>query len=247
MEHPTIRLSVRALVLSVAFGLVHGCAAPGGGELQPGPRMKIRQGCLRTACQQRRSTEARQCSDCTSACFSAGYSCDVSSACEISCERSRACSAWEHEECVSEGFEVTLPNNPSPTVEAGCLRTRSAIEACGFEAVQSASDCARLAATSRPDVAAAYECFVAASCGRWETGDLAHCSLPGGDFGDRLCAGLAGLCGEGCSDEARQTLNAETGWLRDDVIDAAMTCVEQASCDDALDCYDAWAAAVYGS
>jgi len=209
--------------------------------------MKIRHGCLRTTCQQRLYEESQQCSDCTSACFSAGYSCDPSTACEISCSASRPCSDWEREECISEGWEVTLPNNPSAAIEGACLRTRSAIQACGFEPVQSQSDCERVAKVVRSEMAPIFECYVAATCDQWSAGDLGHCGVPTPwDFGDRFCAGIAGLCGEGCSEEVRVALNAESGWWRDDVVAAGMRCAEQETCDAALDCYDAWLDAVEG-
>lgn len=233
--------ATRALTSLVALGLFHACAAPSG-ELEPGPRMKIRPGCLQTACQQRRASESRQCSDCTSTCFSAGYSCDPSTACEISCSPSRACSDWEHEECVNEGWQVTLPNNPSPAVEDACLRTRSAIRGCGLESAWTPDDCERIAKFVRPQMAPIFECYASmTSCDQWAAGDIAHCGVPvPSDFGDRFCAGIAGLCGEGCAAEAREALNAESGWWRADVAEAGLSCLDQGSCDAALDCYDAW-------
>jgi hypothetical protein len=238
-----MRLTVLALG---ALGLLHGCA-PSGGELEPGPKMKVRHGCLRTACQQRLYRESQQCSDCTSACFSAGYSCDPTSACEISCSSSTPCGDWEREECISEGWEVTLPNNPSSAIEDACLRSRSAIRACGLESATSPADCERVAAIVRPELLPIYECHTTASCDQWSANELGHCGVPTPwNFGDRFCAAITGLCGDGCSEEVRLSLNAESGWWRDDVVDAGMKCAQQDSCDSALDCYEAWMDALSG-
>ncbi|MAQ16911.1 MAG: hypothetical protein CMN30_19220 [Sandaracinus sp.] len=243
MTHLRDSLAAPALLGGFLFAL--GCtgAAPDG-PLEPGPRMQVRHGCLRNRCEARLAAESRQCSDCTSACFAAGWSCNVSDACEYSCEASRPCSELEQEECIEEGFEVALPNDPSDDLEAACLRAYDHLATCFGDSPPPASTCELYALTERPELATAYDCYATSTCDQLASGESAACDPPLSDLGDVVCGRLDDLCGGSCDDETRQWLNEQGAWWRSDVRAVGLTCSGQATCDDAFDCIEVWLDAV---
>ncbi len=191
------------------------------------------------------ASEGRACASCQSACFSAGYDCDPSDACDYSCEDIAPCGDWESE-CTLEGFEVALPNNPSEEIERACAQLDAHLGACGFGDEISSDDCRRFAVTERPEMAAQYECVATLSCEELTDPDAAaRCAVPPSTFGDTLCARMGGICPEGgCNSGTAESLNHVGAFLREDAKDAAMRCAGQDTCDEAVDCFEAWADAV---
>ena len=242
------RYPLAFFVLCASSGLF-GCTTSGdpSGELEPGPRMQLRQGCLRNSCSARLSAESRACIDCTSACFGAGYDCNPSDACDWSCAPSTPCSEAERAECVEEGFEVVLPNNPSRAVSGACQRFVAEAAACGLSSLLDDVDCEHYATVERPAVAAHYDCVAAAPCGDWANEGIAHCLPPASTLGDTMCATVSATCGSPCPEDVRTWLNQRGAWWREDVIAVGIACMEQDSCEDLVDCFDVWAAAAGGA
>jgi hypothetical protein len=245
MTKYTVRFSRFALVGVVGFlGCSGGNASGGASDPVAGPQMTIHKDCLKTKCEVRQDDASSRCSDCLEACAYASYGCDSSEACEFSCSDPSPCGEWESE-CAVTGYEVTLPNNPSPEVAAACQGAIDHIEECGYEASHPKFMCDTFAATEQPKVTAQYDCVAKLSCEDLTTeAGSAGCSLPPSSFGDQFCSKMSAVCGEFCDGELLASLNSEGAWLRSDVIAAAMFCTQQASCDDAQECISAWANAV---
>ncbi len=203
--------------------------------------MKIRKGCLLTECVERQEKESDQCYACLQACSYASYDCDSSTACEFSCRESKPCSDWENDHCAEEGYEVTLPNNPSAEVQAACQRELDHIHDCGYDAPL---NCSLFAAIEMPNVAPQYDCAASLSCEELTTTKLQSCSLPPTTFGTEVCTAMSEICGDYCSADLLEELNAEGAWYRADVRAAAVKCTKQAGCEDAASCLNAWKAAV---
>lgn len=244
MSHPNLTRLALSYLLLAATAL--GCTTPDpdDGSLEPGPEMKIRFGCLKTQCQYRRGQEARACADCSRACFSAGYDCDVDDACEYSCEESRPCSDWEREECVSEGWQAVLPNDPDGSIESACLALIDTYERCGFDVDLYPSECARWAASEKPEVASYYQCVATQSCDALAGGTISCAAPVRTAFGDAICADFAAVCGEGCNSDFQEWLNVNGSYWREDVLEAAEVCVAQSACENVSGCLEAWAMAL---
>lgn len=189
------------------------------------------------------ASESRACASCRSACFSAGYDCDPSDACDYSCDDIAPCGDWESE-CVEEGFEVELPNNPSDAIRSECGALDDHLAACGFADAIQPGDCQHFAITERPAVADYYACMATLSCEEF-TEESSRCTLEPSTFGDEFCGRMETVCpGGGCGPGDSETLNELGTFLRDDVTDGAIRCAGEDVCQDAVDCFAVWADAV---
>lgn len=242
MKH-AIRLSFFTIL--GFFGVLGGCSSSseqsGAGEAA-GPEMKIRKRCLATECDVRMEDAAYACEACLDACFDGYQWCDPSTACDISCSTPSPCSDWE-QKCEIEGYEVTLPNDPSPEIAAACERMVAHVEACGYDTP--GVSCSTYAAVERPEVAPLYDCVANLSCNDLMSEQaMAGCAGPTSTFGDQFCSAMSGVCGSYCSSEEVAELDALGGWLRSDVTAAALWCTGQATCNEASACFWAWKEAI---
>jgi len=203
---------------------------------------RITKTCGKTRCDALRAKDSQACSRCLSACSDSAASCNPGSACSISCGRPTECTEDDRAECVSTGFEVTLPETKSEALEKACLSSLARNARCGTDTTQTAEHCAVWARTERPERATAYDCAAALPCNA-TAADASACAIPPTDFGARLCAALDAKCGPSCSNEVRAALDMHGGWLRDSVMHAAMECTQQPSCSEAKACFEAWASA----
>jgi hypothetical protein len=224
----------------IAVGFFFGLQACSGNPDAPSGDMKIHKECLKTVCAARAEEHASACSRCLNACSGASYDCDPDTACHYSCSDSSDCSS---DQCDTEGFKVTLPNNPSPELAAACGRERQHVGECGYETKN--IDCTTYSEVERPEMAKFYDCVAMLSCDDLTNKDvLATCAPPDSTFGAELCSTLDAKCGGTCSDADVAAINAEGAWLRDDAKSAAKSCASQDACGDVKDCLSAWKRAV---
>ena len=212
----------------------------------PSDHMKINEACLKTQCDENQDDGNSACNACMDACMGASYDCDPSSACEESCSP-RDCSDSDRNTCVDEGWKVVQANDPSSDVESACESFLQHVSSCGYQSNATSSDCARYAANESPDVAVqAYQCMSAVDCGSLGDGtSLVACAPAPTTFGDEICNALATSCpNQACSSDYQAELDADAAWLRSDALDAARTCLSQASCDETRNCLSAWVSAV---
>ena len=222
----TSSLVVVALVLSV------GCSSRSGMREQ----MQMTKACLQTRCDRRTSEASGYCDRCLSACTSASYDCNPSSACETSCGgHDVPCTDAERSECAETGFRAELPENIDSDLEAACNRARAHVAACGGQSVD-AEACSLAAKVERSDLQSTYDCYANTPCDR----GFSACEPKLTSFGDELCGVQKDSCSPFCEGAMKATLNMEGAWLRGDVQQAARDCVGQASCLDAHDCFKAW-------
>jgi hypothetical protein len=208
-------------------------------------QMQVYETCLETECDEMQQSASSECSACESACMSASYDCDPSSACEDSCS-SRDCSDTDKSTCEEQGFKVTMPNNPSPDIDAACGRELAHITSCGYSTSMKPSDCTRYAASELPERASNYDCVAQLDCSSLtDDSAMQTCDAPASTFGDDFCGSLATACPSNtCSSDRQAFMNAEGGWARPDALDAARSCLSQPSCDETADCISAWVSAV---
>lgn len=228
------------------FSLLAVCAAACAEDPStPSDHMKVYQACLETRCDANQQSGTSACQACMSACSSASYDCDFTTACSASCSP-RECSDYDESDCLEQGFKVVLPDNPSAEVLAACNRELARVADCGYSTSSTAADCARYAAVELPERAANYDCVAQLDCSSLtDHGALASCDPPASAFGDELCASLAAACpSNGCSSDRQALLDAEGAWVRPDALDAARTCLSQATCSDMADCLGHWVSAV---
>ncbi len=229
--------------LPIATLVVTACADD---PSQPSGNMKIYETCLQTMCDQMTQDQNQACSACTSACFNASYNCDPTTACSDSCSGGN-CSDGSRAECNEYGFNVTLPDNPSPDVQAACSRELAHIvNDCGDSPSNDASACDRYAATEPAEMAPYYDCVVALACASLtDATALQACNPPASTFGDDFCASLASACpSRTCPATQQASLDDDGAWVRSDALDAARSCLSQPSCGETQACISAWQAAV---
>lgn len=219
-------------VIAALLLLGVGCAS------DPGPReqMNMTKECSQTRCGAMRAEVNGYCSACLSACSSAGYNCDSSTACDASCgDHDVSCSDAEQSECVKTKFTAALPDNANREVEAACNRARARVTSCGQEAVPPAV-CTLMGKVERAEVSTTYDCMAKQPC----DADMEICALPTTTLGDELCAGGNQQCTGLCNDETQAYLNDAGAWFRPGVQQAARGCLAQASCTDVRKCFNAW-------
>jgi hypothetical protein len=212
----------------------------------PSDHMKVYETCLETQCDQKTESGNSACNACMSACMSASYDCDPSSACDSSCS-ARECSDYDMSTCLEQGYKVVPANNPSSDVQAACDAVLQHVSTCGYTSPATYEDCARYASSESPDVAVpAYQCMAAVDCSSLGDGtSFAACAPPATTFGDDLCTALAASCpDQACSSDYRARLDDDAGWLRQDALDAARTCLTQPSCSETKQCLSTWVSAV---
>lgn len=230
-----LRSTVLLLAAAVSLAAVTGCSSADDPEMT-----KVEKSCVKTACDARMNRDSQACSACMDACFNASFDCDPSERCEISCGSSSTCSDSERSECVEQGFTVELPAAKSDALADACRRMFARNDECGVRTAPfSAYDCEIWAKTERPERAKDYECVAALPC----DDDGASCEVAPSDFGDRLCDAMSATCDGFCTDDVRAALNLQGAWLKDGVMQAAMTCAKQESCGDARECFQAWTSA----
>jgi hypothetical protein len=168
------------------------------------------------------------------------------SSCEYSCSsrscRSR-CLPGDDTQCVRPGYRFSLPAT-DPAVEAACERAVARGMRCGEPTVS--GSCSVNARVERPEAAAVYECLANTACGG--SGDACVAGLPPGTLGDEICARVDQVCmGQtACGADDRPAFNHWQGWLRDDVVRAGRSCLEESSCDGLRACLAAWVATLSG-
>ncbi len=231
-----------ALLAAIPGLLAVACAAAD--PSVPSASMQIYETCLQTVCDQMQSDSSSNCSACESACFSASYDCDPSTACSDSCSTTQ-CSASDKTTCLQQGYKVTLPNNPSPDIAAACRRELDHITSCGYTTSMTASDCDRYAAVELSDLASDYDCVAQLDCSSLTNDSaIAACGPAPSTVGDDFCGSFGGACSTGCSSWQQTFLDQEGAWLRPDAIAALQTCLSQPSCDESSACLLAWINAV---
>lgn len=230
------RPTLIAAFASLALVAVAGCSSEEDGDMT-----KVSKSCVKTACDVLHDRDSQACSACTSACFSASFDCDPSERCAISCGESSKCSDSDRATCKEEGFTVELPKTKSAALADACKRMFARHEACGVNTTPFSSfDCETWAKTERPERATDYDCVAGLPCEE----DESACAVAPTDFGDRLCDAMAATCEDAfCDDGTRETLNLHGAWLKDSVMQAAMSCAGQETCGDARACLQAWASA----
>lgn len=146
-----MRLPSFGSFIAVVVMLAAGCGS------HPGPReqMEMTKSCAQTRCDSMSAEGSNACVTCLSACASASYNCNGSSACKASCsEREVHCSEADQTECVKTSFTAALPENASGELEAACNRLRVHTIACGLDP-QGAEACRRFARVERPELSTA--------------------------------------------------------------------------------------------
>lgn len=243
MNYPTLR-GVVALVLGV---LVSGCMGS----------MERQSFCAETRCQQQRnqridtcvSDVELRCSECydlykdiiVSGGQVSGNPCN--SVCDTShCYRGE-CPPVEEDECARTGYRFSLPTTDS-RVEEACRRAEARGTRCGEPTVQ--GHCEVNARVERPEAAAAYECIANTACGA-STSDC-NTELHPGTLGDEICARINQVCmGQyTCDPDSREAFNQWQGWLRDDVVSAGRSCLDEPSCEHVRTCLSAWVDTLLG-
>jgi hypothetical protein len=211
----------------------------------PTAAMQIYETCVQTQCDAQTATNNSACSACTNACLNASYDCDPSTACTSSCAPT-SCDGSEQSQCIEYGYEVTLPNNPSPDIDAACNRELAQIASCGYTTQTMPTDCDRYAATEIPSLASSYDCVAQLPCSSLtDTNALAACGPPTSTIGDAFCASFASACSAySCSTADQAALDVDGAWVRSDALDALNTCLAQPTCDDTVSCIAAWRLAV---
>jgi hypothetical protein len=224
---------------AAAFLLVTGAVGCSSAEPESNA-VSITKSCKQSACEEKKEASSGYCSRCLSACSSASYSCNPSTACTASCSGSNTyCTDDDRARCVSQSFELALPHAADAEVEAACRRSFAHVAECELATDHDASVCATWAKVERPEVAKTYDCTAKAACA-----DLATaCPMPETTFGDELCDALEAKCESAtvCGAAVRTKLNGAGGWLRDDVKQVAMGCASQDTCNNAQRCFQGWA------
>ncbi len=232
-----------ALSAVLAFVTTAACAVD---PSAPSDHMKIYETCLETQCDQYQQDGNSACSACESACFSASYDCDPSSACSTSCEP-RDCSDYDRSTCVDQGYKVVLANDPDQAIKDACNAALGHIASCGYTSSATPSDCIRYAANESSDAAVpAYQCVAQLDCSSLTDPNATQaCDPAPSTFGDDFCAALASACpDQACSSSRQSQLDADGAWLRPDALDAARSCLSQPSCKETSQCISAWISAV---
>ncbi len=153
-----------------------------------------------------------------------------------------ACSS----ECDEGTFSVVAPKR-DPNVQAACERAVARDVACGSKQVD--EHCARRSRVERPEAAAVYDCIAQLPCGADADNCLAPLSLPREPLGTAFCAvaDIMLVAPNECKSEFKQELNADTNWLRQDVVDVAYACMHIGGHFNWFwDCSSLWVTAVYG-
>lgn len=229
-------VSFAAVVPMLLSAVLSGCAS----ETDEDAGMKVEAACLQTVCDLRQSEDASACSRCLSACSGASFDCDPSDSCAISCGSDPIeCSDSDRNACAQSGFKASLPTTKSVELGDACKRMFDHAEQCGMQTNgRTPFDCDVWAKTERPELAATYDCVAALPC---DDDGTTSCAVSPTDFGDRVCNAMDSLCGSAfCTDEQRDILNGDGGWLKESVMNAAIECTKQPTCGDAKGCFDAW-------
>ncbi|MDB4940974.1 MAG: hypothetical protein JWP97_508 [Labilithrix sp.] len=227
---------VLAAVSSLAF--VVGCSS----AKDDANTMSLTKGCLATRCEQRQSDRSSQCSSCMTACFGASYDCDVDAACDYSCsDDGTDCSDSDRKQCAETGWKAELPPG-DPSVQAACEAMVASFNTCGGSPSSDAR-CKQFAKVEKPATKPYYDCTANLPCDA-DQAAMAGCGPAPTTFGDELCAPVSDDCSDLCNDEGRELLNTGGGWLREDVMKAAMDCRSAGSCEEVHACMAAWWKAV---
>lgn len=233
--------ATRWIVALSVVGLVSGCMGS----------MERQSFCAETRCdQQVRSCLAevrRRCDECWQIYQRLVLSGEIPiSSCEASCNNRYCydlCVPGERSECVRTGYRFSLPA-ADPAVEAACRRAQDRSDRCGERGVL--GRCEINARVERPEAAGAYDCVANTACG----GSTDHCfaGLRSGTLGDEICARMDQVCGQPnrCGPDDRAAFNAWQGWLRDDVVQAARSCLSEPSCEQLHTCLSAWVDTLLG-
>lgn len=242
-EDPDLMLRSALMVGSILFFAATLAACAGDDDEGASSSMKLTTKCEQTRCDARHARDSLACSRCTSAALNAMYyssSIDVGSSCTYSCSTS-TCDESDRTTCEDTSFSFEVQAPPDPKLQEGCERMFDHAKACGTTTTVDKARCATWAKVERPEMVAVYECAANAACD-----SSASCGEPAkGAFGSEICDGLRGRCAdEPCSAELRATVDDLGSWLKTDVKDAARSCLEQRSCNDARGCFNAWASAI---
>lgn len=179
-----------------------------------------------------------RCDDCWSECFGLfldGVDCTgvCHSICECSDTYPPNCASWTG----TFDFGEADANN-----ESACqLLSTNLTKTCGTEIREPL--CHTMALAERPEAAAMYSCaaekVAQGDCDSFDSG----CSFPPEELGTTLCAEAFAECGTCPLDVA--LVDAEAGWLRDDVRAAASACLDLADCYERMLCLEAWQDAAF--
>lgn len=198
------------------------------------PALVLHAECGQTICQARSADCRRrrdECFDrCENALYDAGYSC-VAECSDLTC------STCTSDGCAEPRYEFQVTGAADEAILESCSRSMRALEACGYEV--DADLCAHYARLERPEVTSSYDCMAASACGT----DLVVCDPAPTRWGLDLCLELNARCdafGMGCTYEQADAIDAQAAWLRDDVRDAALQCLEEPDCLAVYGCLNAW-------
>lgn len=214
-----------------------GCAHHTDDEHTDSTSMKLETSCSQTLCD---SLQAEQSSE-VSECFDAADEADLDpSGCDVSFS---SCTDEDRKTCSSTNwtFDVRAPADAS--YQTACERSRDHLTSCGVT-VTDRANCAIYAQVERPENERFYDAITAAPCD--QVANVAATVDPApGTFGTEICNRFAELSSSrACPADQIAALNAEAGWLRDDVIAAGRGCLKAIEVEDLNACLTKWLDAV---
>jgi hypothetical protein len=233
------KLAVTLSLVAVACGV----GVPGGNAGTTGAigSLTLSKVCTKTHCDNLYESCQRFRDNCFSQCSYMGY--EYAAQCLSVCVN-HECTPCSTDVCVEQGYEFSISAPRDEKLFAACEDYHRKLVQCGGDA--SFLDCDRFARLERPEVGASYECYANAPCGS----DPASCEPAPTRWGQDFCVALDDRCGEagpGCTEETANWLSSAAAWLKDDVRDAAMSCLGEAGCGQIEACVFAWFATVFPS
>lgn len=147
------------------------------------------------------------------------------------------CGSCTAEGCAEPAYQFTIESPRNEELFGACQRAVARDAYCGEEI--SGTVCELYSRLEKPENAAAYDCIAKAPCG---APTFACVPTPVG-WGMDFCLALNGRCdaaGFGCTVEQVDSLNAWAAWVKDDVLDEAMRCLDEDSCTEIGACIEAW-------
>lgn|GEM_PF-4001251 len=214
-----------------------GCSSDATDDAGSRDTMRREVTCAQTSCQQREQAchdrESTACDDCWDACgeaISQGVWVDCSSSCAYSCDDSCPSCDNDTSPCVRWAYHFELPETSDPEIQASCEQATSVLQRCGAEL---GVDCATAARILGGVGKTFLDCLATSTCDTFESA----CPVPPNDFGQRVCAVLAGECGQECD----PTWFDGVAILNDAVLTAGLACMDEPDCQARYDCLAAWA------
>jgi hypothetical protein len=226
----TPRLALCITLLSACVG-----DAPRLETREPGTHPAREDVCTSSCVLSCRASQRSQCESCYNSCIHVG-SCDVCSrscygySCIDYCAEDSGCDAWDYR----FWFDTV-----DAEVGRACRTYFEHEESCGH--VVEGDPCSLYERTEDRRMVAAYECLTEQSC----EDPIGSCVLPQPTgLIESLCAELEARCpGSTCNPDLVALVEHGEGWLRPEVVEAAMSCIElvDRTCDDYVACVEGWA------